>query len=132
MGDAINTAARLMCLSTAMESILCDEHTYNLCQSEFTFESLGDIRIKGRSNAIPVFRPLSSKAQADELPTSPNKDRVNIVGRLVEKDAIATSLRKLKGESPTSLLFEGEGGQGLSTLCEYITQQCQKNDISYW
>ena len=58
MGDAINMAARLMCHKEAKRGILCDEKTFNLCETDFQFENLGETTVKGKNSAISIFRPL--------------------------------------------------------------------------
>ena len=60
MGDAINMAARLMCLPDAQGTILCDERTYNLCETEFQFEKMGEQKVKGKDYAISVFQPSAA------------------------------------------------------------------------
>ena len=67
MGDSINMAARLMCLPIAQGSVVCDEKTRNLCQSEYIFSSCGQVNVKGKNHPIAAFLPMKPimKKKAD-------------------------------------------------------------------
>ena len=58
MGMAVAIASRM---ETAAEpgTVLVSEHTYRLIHSQFNWQPLGEISIKGMSQPISVYRPLS-------------------------------------------------------------------------
>ena len=58
MGMAVAIASRM---ETAAEpgTVLVSEHTYRLIHSQFDWQPLGEILIKGMSQPISVYRPLS-------------------------------------------------------------------------
>lgn len=64
MGEAIAIAARM---ESAAEpgTVLVSENTYRLVQSLFEWEPLGEIIVKGVSQPIGVYRPLSRRADVE-------------------------------------------------------------------
>jgi len=56
LGDCVNTSARLMA-SSVNEGVLCDKTTKTLATAEIVFENLEPLKLKGKKNATPVFRP---------------------------------------------------------------------------
>jgi hypothetical protein len=73
MGDATNLAANLMS-AAADGDILADEAIYDQAHAEFEFETLAPLRVKGKEEAIVVYRPLGRRSrtailrQLDQLP----------------------------------------------------------------
>lgn len=64
IGSATNTAARLM---QASDGILCDEAIARAAADAWTFAALPPAHIKGRGEALAIFRPASAAAR--DLPT---------------------------------------------------------------
>jgi hypothetical protein len=130
MGDAINMAARLMCLPEAQEEILCDERTFNLCKNNFVFESLGETKVKGKSSPISIYRPRDSIPETDRTIKTANA-RNALIGRMQEKEIIQELLDNLGDPGNGSVYLEGDGGQGLTTLTDFIVEQCEKMSVPY-
>merc|ERR1719265_505350 len=57
LGDTVNLSARLMA-NAAPLGILVDETTKERASKEISFQTLTPIKVKGKSNAIPIFAPL--------------------------------------------------------------------------
>jgi class 3 adenylate cyclase len=55
VGDAVNTAQRLM-TNAAGGQILISESTAKKLSKSFDLERLPELKVKGRSEAVPVFR----------------------------------------------------------------------------
>ena len=45
-----------------MEGILCDEAIYQAVQNQVDFTPLPPLQVKGREEALPVYRPTAVKA----------------------------------------------------------------------
>jgi tetratricopeptide (TPR) repeat protein len=128
MGDAINMAARLMCLDDAKNTILCDERTYNLCSSLFKFKTLGDKFVKGKSSAIAVFQLTD---YIDDM-NSPIKDSIEpsiFIGRSIERKLIEGIINDKEAKC---LLFEADGGQGLTSLANFLLERLDAENITSW
>lgn len=124
MGDAINMAARLMCHPEAAENLLCDEKSYNLCRNDFEFKALGETKVKGKAHAIAIFRPVSELDEAARKKDEDSSVKRPIIGRISERSAIKSILAKMVNKDQSGILIlEADGGQGLSTLYEYVRQE---------
>jgi hypothetical protein len=131
MGDSINMAARLMCHPEAANSILCDEKTYNLCETGFVFERLGETFVKGKSKPINIFRPV--RMEGNNRKKWENTKNVKIIGRTQEKKIIQDVLSSFEEEDGAGIsVFEGEGGQGLTSLVAFIKKQCFSMGVLSW
>jgi class 3 adenylate cyclase len=62
MGDAVNVAARME-QSAAPGTLQISADTQKLVEGVFDLEPLGTIDIKGKSNPVDVFRPISVRLQ---------------------------------------------------------------------
>jgi len=120
MGDSINMAARLMCIdknNKAMKpdgNVFCDEKTFNLSCVECTFKPLGEIKVKGKDHSIPVYKALSIQEKKIEIDNDSK-----IIGRVKERKIIDGLIEAHLVKQTKIMIFEGEGGQGLSTLVKY-------------
>jgi class 3 adenylate cyclase len=56
LGDCANLSARLMSNATEL-GVLCDEETSKYSTGEIEFEELPRIKVKGKENPIPIFKP---------------------------------------------------------------------------
>ena len=59
-GEAINVAARLSDLADAGD-ILVGEETFKASQGQFSFEILKPVKVKGKSETIPIYKVVSKK-----------------------------------------------------------------------
>ncbi|KAJ3382209.1 hypothetical protein HDU92_004893 [Lobulomyces angularis] len=125
MGDSINMAARLMCSQKCKGLILCDEKTYTLCESEFSFETLGQIKVKGKSHQISIFQPKKLKSNELKKQVLPENDL--FIAREKERNTIENTLKThLTTCGPRILVVEGDGGMGVSTQTRWTESQAEK------
>jgi hypothetical protein len=64
MGDKTNLAARLMA-AAASGMTLCDEGVYQAAREQFTFETLPPISVKGKSEAIAVYKAVAERGGSE-------------------------------------------------------------------
>jgi adenylate cyclase len=63
IGDAANVASRLEGVNKVFgTSIIASEATKSAVEGEFTWRSLGEVRVVGRKEAIPVYQPIDTIA----------------------------------------------------------------------
>ncbi|NTU80561.1 MAG: hypothetical protein HGA45_14485 [Chloroflexales bacterium] len=76
LGDATNLAARLMQAAT---DILCDETTALAARARWQLMSLPPIRVKGKREPVPVFRPTGAPAPAQPvIDTLPAEEQLTL------------------------------------------------------
>ena len=125
MGDSINMAARLMCSVKAKNSILCDEKTYHMCESDFLFDNLGEIKVKGKSSPIVIYKP--QKMKPDSMKNQQAPESFVVIGREGERKLIEESLEAHAfSNGPRMLIIEADGGMGLTTLSRWTHGEIEK------
>jgi len=119
MGEAIALAARM---ETAAEpgTVLVSENTYRLTASQFEWLPLGEIKVKGVSAPIAVYRPLApyaslEKPEAYDL-SSP------LIGRDAEVESLKACIEDLNDGIGGIVIITGEQGMGKSLLTNEVRQ----------
>jgi len=116
LGDAVNTASRLMRLAQPDE-ILVGPDTFQQTQGHFYFESLPPRAVKGKAEPIQAYRLLSSREQ----PTKTRRLsglRAELIGRQVEMAELKDAMDRLLEGKGTIMAISGEAGTGKSRLIE--------------
>lgn len=126
MGDSINMAARLMCQPDAKKNVLCDVTSYKMSENDFVFEDRGEVLVKGKDKPIAIYRPQKLKSSGQKKGAV---EAVHVVGRKFERKEITKVLTaNSKGKSDKLMIFEAEGGQGLTTLFEFCKNEALQHD----
>lgn len=122
MGLAIAVAARM---ETAAEpgSILVSENTYRLIETQFNWLALDEIAVKGVSQPLAVYRPLTHRTNPDRLPRGQFfPSSIPRIGRETEFRAIKECVAGLfngRGRIATVL---GDKGSGKSFILREVQQ----------
>lgn len=126
VGDVVNLAARLMQAASAEVPCLCDEATFLAARTRLAFQPLPPQKLKGKSEPVPLYRPLGEALPQVRPPTA-------LVGRVSERALLVGRLQALlRGEADAPLLLEGEGGIGKSRLLTLVREQAAQLGIPYW
>jgi predicted AAA+ superfamily ATPase len=120
--DPINTAARLMCMPEAVNGVLCDPITRELCQKiqGVSFRNLGPRNLKGRDQPMTVYRwndSAQGEGQIGKLSTGwnnrPTVDVANLVGYDQQKKQIKTVVAQFASDNlGKTVVIEGEHSCG--------------------
>ena len=102
IGDTVNLSARLMSAAATTNDIYVDEETKSGSPG-ISFEDLGAIKVKGKSQAINIFRPLAKKTTTAIM----NSLTKAIVGRASEREMIQEFIDNL---------VQGDGGCSISIV----------------
>ncbi len=144
IGDVVNLAARLM--QAAGDGILCDDATFRASQAAAAlelllgvdldgsgevgdvpyFEALDAIKVKGKTNPIPVYRPR----QQGRMTVNLQSLQTTVVGRAAEQRLLAETLAHLHqtGEGQV-VVIEGEAGMGKTQLIGELLQQARQMEL---
>ncbi|MEQ1866977.1 MAG: adenylate/guanylate cyclase domain-containing protein, partial [Micropepsaceae bacterium] len=115
-GDAINLAARLM--KATHSEILCDQATTRAVRDRVAFEPLAPLTLKGKSEPVPVFRPIAGAVRklADG----------QMVGRAAERALLTHEVEALRnGGAGRAIVVEGDAGLGKSRLMADVSATAQ-------
>ena len=114
-GDVVNTASRLQGVAP-VNGIGCSETTYRATERIFDFEELEPVTVKGKTEALRLFRPLAPRARfgRDVISTHATP----LVGRELENALlVGTFERAVQQRSCQLVTIVGEPGVGKSRLC---------------
>jgi class 3 adenylate cyclase/tetratricopeptide (TPR) repeat protein len=130
LGAVVNLAARLM--QQAGDGVLCDAATAEAARATLAFEALAPVRVKGRADPVPVYRPGRAARGPALGPVRGPVRRDPLVGREEERARLAAALSRLvtggdgDGSQPDAvqvLVLEGEAGVGKSRLVAELVDQ---------
>ena len=125
LGAVVNLAARLM--QEAGDGVLCDAATAEAARSALAFEALGPVRVKGRADPVPVYRPGRADRSAGRGPAP--LVRGPLVGREEERGRLDGALRRITADGDDRagvaqvLVLEGDAGAGKSRLVAELVDQ---------
>ena len=126
LGGVVNLAARLM--QEAGDGVLCDAATAQAARASLAFEALPPVRVKGRADPVPVYRPGRQPPGRPVRGPEPVA-RAPMVGREDERERLAAALGRLTagGDGRPGrtqvLVLEGEAGAGKSRLVAELVDQ---------
>ncbi len=125
VGQTPNLAARLMSLAEP-GSVLVSEQTKQLLGDMFAVESLGEHKLKGFSNPIPVWRAVAlRKAHSRSEVLHTRQDLLPLVARDAEIEHLLSCWTAAKTGRGRAVLISGEAGIGKSHLVRHFRDQIQ-------
>lgn len=116
MGDAVNLAARME-QTAAPGTIQITAHTRRLVDPWIETENLGAIEVRGKREAVEVFRVLRRRKTPKRARGIPGLSSP-LVAREVELSILQNALAGLKAGHAAILTLIGEAGLGKSRLIE--------------
>jgi class 3 adenylate cyclase len=141
MGIAVAVAARM---ESAAEpgTVLVSENSYRLVTTQFNWQPLGQITVKGVSQPIAVYRPLSPKFEEDPLShIQVSGAEPPLIGRQVEIKQIQECIEDLYDGRGRIVMVVGDKGMGKMYLMNEVYQtylrqealwtECRADDINH-
>ena len=130
-GDVVNTASRLQGVAP-VNGIGCSETTYRQTERVFDFEELEPVTVKGKTEALRLYRPLASRARfgRDVISTLATP----LVGRELEKALLVGTFERAVQQGSCQLVtIVGEPGVGKSRLCaELLADVEDRPGLARW
>jgi class 3 adenylate cyclase len=111
LGDFVVLAQRLESAAPPGATYVSDS-TYGLTQHRFEFEPVGELTLKGKSEAVLAWRLVRERPRSAGR-TSPTR---RLVGRKRELEAVSNALDELARKRGGALAVTGEAGVGKSRL----------------
>jgi len=125
-GDTINIASRLSGLADPGD-IFVGQGTYHQTEAHFTFERLKSTKVKGKAEAIPVFKVSGAKEKVRRLRgLAIHGISSLLVGRDAEFTAIKSCVNRLLDGQGGILSITGEAGIGKSRLITEVNNHFSK------
>ncbi len=122
MGEAIALAARL---EAAAEpgTVLVGENTYRLVSSQFEWEPLGNLSLRGIRQPVAAYRPLTPVFSVEYAYPPP------LIGREAEFQALKSCVEGLYSGKGGIAIIIGERGMGKSLLVSQVRQHFTRREI---
>ena len=115
-GEAINLASRLSNLAKQGE-ILVGPETYIQTEAYFNFESLGPVKLKGKSESVHVYQVIKPKEQPSKVHRIQGL-RAELVGRKIEFAKLKEAAERLWNGKGSIFSICGDAGTGKSRIIE--------------
>jgi tetratricopeptide (TPR) repeat protein len=128
-GETINLASRLSDVAKAGE-ILVGPVTYQLTEGHFVFERLEPVQVKGKAEAVQVYRVLSVK----EKPLTLHRIlglRADLIGRKAELAQLQEAVQKVRQGKGGIISICGDAGTGKSRLLEEFKATLDLNEMQW-
>ena len=116
MGDDVNLAARLMAAGQAGQ-ILISQRVYDAVVEHLAATALPTIRVKGKSQPIPIYQPIGPR---DDPLARRLQQRKRLVGREAETEAGRQAVRRALAGEGGMLAISGPAGVGKSHLADEL------------
>jgi class 3 adenylate cyclase/tetratricopeptide (TPR) repeat protein len=123
LGGAVNLAARLMEAAPVGE-IRCSESVYESAKSQWAFDALPAVELKGMDRPQPVYRPRGREVAGTI------GDGRDLIGRRAELKIIGRALKEAQAGPRRVLLIEGEAGIGKSRLVEEVRRLASETEFA--
>ncbi|VAW31030.1 Adenylate cyclase / Guanylate cyclase, partial [hydrothermal vent metagenome] len=128
LGDAVNTAARLMQAAVPgqiLASVLTKEQT----GEKFAWEALPPIKVKGKAEPLTIFAVAQHQPQATIRLQEPQY-ALPMVGRIEEQTRIQKKMTAVKAGNGQIVIISGEAGIGKSRLVAEIIHLASKSNFA--
>ena len=109
LGDTANVAARLQSAAAPGNAVV-GEATAKSILSRFELEALGEVKVKGRLQAVGLWRLIGLQASTQAVPLSP------LIGRSDEMQRLQIILTELVSGRGALLMLVGDAGIGKTRL----------------
>lgn len=115
LGDVVNTASRLQG-SAEPGQILVGERTYEATKESISYESVGDLQLRGRGGKVLAWRALEALGPPG---ARPGRLRTPLFGRKAELGMLWHALgTTVEHRRPHLVLLVGEAGMGKTVLVQ--------------
>ena len=122
-GDAVNTAARLQAAAQAGQTLV-SRATFELTQREFAFESCGTLALKGKAEALAVYRLLG----VDDRPQALRGLAMHglaapLIGRDTEIERMLAAATRVPDGRAQVISLVGQAGVGKTRLVDALLER---------
>lgn len=131
LGDDVNIAQRLEAAAEPGQTFV-DEATYELTRHEFRFESLGELKLKGKLRPVPAYRLLGRRRLTAFSGVGLERPATPLVGRERELAEVWRVLDRLDGGSGGAVGLVADPGVGKSRLLGEIRDQAREAGVRWY
>ncbi len=131
IGNTVNLANRMQSLAQP-NTIAVSFETYQLTHPFFNYQSLPPAMVKGQTQPIRAFQPLTLRTKPGQTRGLPGL-AAPMVGRQAALAQMQNALAEMRQDRRTRIIFvTGEAGVGKSRLVEEFHKSVAQTDISVY
>jgi class 3 adenylate cyclase/tetratricopeptide (TPR) repeat protein len=130
VGDTVNLASRMQELAEPGTTYVTDE-TFRLTEGLFRFEALGEKEVKGRKEAVNVYRAIAPSTRRTRFDVSAERGLTPFVGRERELELLLDGLERSKAGRGQAFSIMAEAGVGKSRLLYEFRKAVANEDVTF-
>jgi class 3 adenylate cyclase/tetratricopeptide (TPR) repeat protein len=130
VGDTVNLASRMEGQAQP-GTIYITEDTFKLTEGLFRFESLGQRVIKGKEEAINIYRVIAPSTRRTRFDVSAERGLTPFVGRGRELELLLEGFERSKGGRGQAVSLVSEAGVGKSRLLYEFRKVVASEDVLF-
>jgi len=130
VGDTVNLASRMEGLAEPGTTYITED-TFKLTEGLFRFEALGEKEIKGREEAVAVYRVITPSTRRTRFDISAERGLTPFVGRERELELLLDGLERTKAGRGQAFSIVSEAGVGKSRLLYEFRKAVASEDVTF-
>jgi class 3 adenylate cyclase/tetratricopeptide (TPR) repeat protein len=130
VGDTVNLASRMESLAESGTTSVTEE-TFKLTEGLFRFEALGKKKIKGKEQAVNVYRVIAPSSRRTRFDVSAERGLTPFVGRERELELLLDSFERCKEGRGQAFSIVSEAGVGKSRLLYEFRKRVISEDVTF-
>jgi class 3 adenylate cyclase/tetratricopeptide (TPR) repeat protein/ribosomal protein L40E len=130
VGDTVNLASRVEGLAEPGTTYVTDD-TFKLTEGFFRFEALGEKEVKGKEEAINVYRVIGPSTRRTRFDVSAERGLTPFVGREREFELMLDGFKRAKSGRGQAISIMAEAGVGKSRLLYEFRKAVANEDATF-
>jgi len=130
VGDTVNLASRIEGLADPGATYISEE-TFKLTEGFFRFEALGQREVRGKENAVNIYRVIAPSTRRTRFDVSTERGLTPFVGRERELELMLDCFERSKGGVGQAFSIISEAGVGKSRLLYEFRKALSSEDVTF-
>jgi class 3 adenylate cyclase/tetratricopeptide (TPR) repeat protein len=130
VGDTVNLASRMESLAEPGTTYVT-ENTFKLTEGFFRFEALGEKQVKGKEEAVKVYRVIAPSTRRTRFDVSAERGLTPFVGRERELELLLDGFQRVKAGKGQAFSIVSEAGCGKSRLLYEFRKAVANEDVNF-
>ena len=130
VGDTVNLASRMEGLAEPGTTYVTGE-TFGLTEGLFRFEALGEKEVKGKEEAVNVYRVIAPSTRRTRFDVSTERGLTPFVGRERELELLLDGFERAKRGRGQAFSIVAEAGVGKSRLLYEFRKAVTNEDVTF-
>ena len=130
VGDTVNLASRMEGLAEPGTTYVTEE-TFKLTEGFFRFEALGEKQVKGKEEAVKVYRVIAPSTRRTRFDVSAERGLTPFIGRERELELLLDGFERAKAGKGQAFSIVSEAGVGKSRLLYEFRKAVVNEDVTF-